>query len=340
MKFSLLFLWTFFCIQIFSQKSSALRGPNASCSWDNVCLDKSYKPTTGDTCLLVASIRNYDAARHEFVDYDYDTTGTIKYFAVYFRGNQWYAVPHESLTELMEQKQSFGDFVIFTEGLGKTFTSGIDRATRLMRVYHVEGLYFDWPTARPYMRSRKNIKVTSLVAPKAAKAYAVFLKDFQQYKNTHSEKFKTVTLFFHSMGNLLLMYNLKTNALNGLSPFLVNSVILNAACVNQTHHKEWLDNLSFTNQIYITINDKDMNLRGASIIFRDHQLGERPKGDFSEKANYINFSHVLSNEHNYYIVQNVLKEKPFLKKFYEDIFAGKDPDKNYPKALLKKKSKN
>jgi hypothetical protein len=135
------------------------------------------------------------------------------------------------------------------------------------------------------------------------------------------------------------MYNLKNNAFHGISPSLVNSVILNAACVNQTNHKEWLDKLSFTNQIYITINDRDMNLRGASIIFRDHQLGERPKQTVSEKVNYINFSKVLFKEHNYYIMQHLLNEKPFVKKFYEDIFAGKDPDKNYPKTLLKKKAK-
>jgi len=319
---------------IFSQKDK-LSGPPSSCNWSNVTLNKKYTPSENDTCLLVASIRNYDETRHEFVDYDYDTTGTIKYFALYFKGNHWVAVPHSTLDELMELKKSYRNFVVLTEGLGKTFTSGVDRATKLMRVYDVDELFFDWPTARPYMRSGKNIKVTSYLAPKAAKVYAVFLKDFQDYKISHSEKFKTVTLFFHSMGNLLLMYNLKNNAFQSISPSLANSVILNAACVNQTNHKLWLDKLSITDNIYVTINDKDRNLRGASIIFGDHQLGEKPKPVFCEKVNYVNFSKVLDKEHNYYIMQPLLTEKYFLRKFYATIFEGNIPDKNYPETLVK-----
>jgi len=322
--------------RIFSQKDK-LSGPPSYCNWANVSLNKNYNPSEDDTCLFVASIRNYNETKHEFVDYDYDATGTIKYFAVYFKGNHWVAVPHSTLTELMELKKTFKNFVVLAEGLGKTFTSGVDRATKLMRVYDVDELFFDWPTARPYMRSGKNIKVTSYLAPKAAKVYASFLKDFQDYKTAHSEKFQTVTLFFHSMGNLLLMYNLKNNAFNSISPSFANSVVLNAACVNQTNHKVWLDKLSFADQIYVTINDKDRNLRGASIIFGDHQLGEKPKAVFCEKANYINFSKVLDKEHNYYIMQPLLTEKYFLRKFYATIFEGKTPEKNYPETLIKKK---
>lgn len=322
------------CSQLLSQKGN-MSGPFTYCNWANVQLNKNYKPAADDTCLFVASIRNYNETTHEFVDYDYDTTGTIKYFAIYFKGNKWIVVPHSSLSELMDLKANFKNFVVLTEGLGKTFTSGIDRATKLIRTYNVDELFFDWPTDRPYMRSGKNIMVTSYLAPKAAKAYAIFLTDFDVYKNSHSEKFKSVTLFFHSMGNLLLMYNLKNNALDSISPSLINSVILNAACVNQTHHKEWLDKLSFTDHIYITINNRDRNLRGASIIFRDHQLGEKPKAVFCEKANYINFSKVLDKEHNYYIMQPLLTKKSFFKKFYADIFEGKNPEKDYPETLVK-----
>lgn len=337
MKFYWLILLALFSFSLISQKGSKLSVPYSVCNWSNISLSKNYVPTTGDTCLFVATIRNYNEMLHEFVDYDYDTTGIIKYFAVYFKGNQWTAVPYSSLSELMELKQSFGDFVILTEGLGKTFTSGIDRATKLLRVYPVNSFFFDWPTARPYMRRGKNIKVTSYIAPMAAKAYAVFIKDFENYKLAHSDKFKTVTLFFHSMGNLLLMYNLKNNTLSSMSNSLANTVVLNAACVNQTRHKEWLDKLFFSDRIYVTINDGDRNLRGARIIFGDHQLGEKPKARFfSERATYVDFSKVLDKEHNYYVMKPVLTAKPFLKKFYADIFEGKDPQENYPAILTKK----
>ena len=246
-------------------------------------------------------------------------------------------VTYSSLENLLNLKPSLKNLVVFTEGLGKTFTSGTDRATKLMRTYGVDELFFDWPTDRPYMKPGKNIKATCYVAPKVALQYVAFLEEFQSYKINHPEKFKVVTLFFHSMGNLLLMYDLQNNRFKNISPNLVNAVVLNAACVNQTHHKEWLDKLTFTNHIYLTINDKDRNLRGASIIFGDHQLGEKPKKEFCQKVNYVNFSKVLNKEHNYYLMTEVLNEKPFLQQFYADIFENKIPALNYPATLIKKK---
>lgn len=322
---------------IFSQKDKKIGVPYSYCNWTNTSLNKTYYPTINDTCLFVVSTRNYDESKHEFVDYDYDTTGTLKYFALYYQGNNWTAVPYASLEELLNLKSSFKNLVVFTEGLGKTFTSGVDRATKLMRTYEVDEIFFDWPTDRPYMKPGKNIKVTCNVAPKVAVPYVRFLEEFQIYKISHPEKFKVVTLFFHSMGNLLLMYNLQNDRFKNIDPNLINTVILNAACVNQTRHKEWLDKLTFANRIYLTINDRDRNLRGASIIFGDHQLGEKPKKEFCEKAKYINFSNILSKEHNYFMMTEVLKEKPYLQQFYANIFEDKVPELNYPKTLIKKK---
>lgn len=322
-RFLILFL--FVQCALLSQKDSKFGVPYSYCNWTNTSLNKNYNPTLNDTCLLVVSTRNYDESKHEFVDYDYDTTGTLKYFAVYFNGNNWTAVPYASLDDLLNLKSSYKNLAVFTEGLGKTFTSGVDRATKLMRTYGVDEIFFDWPTDRPYMKPGKNIKVTCYVAPKVAIPYVEFLEEFQTYKLNHPEKFKVVTLFFHSMGNLLLMYDLQNNRFKNISPNLVNAVVLNAACVNQTHHKEWLDKLTFTSHIYLTVNDRDRNLRGASIIFGDHQLGEKPKKEFCEKATYVNFSEVLNKEHNYFLMTDVLQQKPFLKKFYNDIFKGEVP---------------
>jgi hypothetical protein len=321
---------------LFSQKKNDPIVPYSYCNWTNMVLNKHYIPKQNDTCLFIVSTRNYNDTLKEFVDYDYDTTGALKYFAVYFHGNQWTAVPYQSLYELLNLKKTFNDLVIFTEGLGKTFTSGTDRATKLMRMYHVDVLFFDWPTNRPYMRSGKNIKTTCYVAPKVAQPYALFLEDFQTYKQKHSAKFKTTTLFFHSMGNLLLMYDLQNDLFKNISPGLANSVVLNAACVGQTHHKEWLDKLNIADHIYITVNNKDRNLNGAKVIFLEHQLGERPQPPFSNKVRYVNFSRVLEKEHNYYIIPSLLKEKPFLKQFYADIFAGKIPQLIYPVPLKSK----
>ncbi len=315
----------------FMQSTKQAREPYSYCSWDNMILNKTYVFTKEDSCLFVVSTRNYNDALKEFVDYDYDTTGTLKYFAVYFKGNTWTAVPYPTLEKLLDLKDQFKDFVVFTEGLGKTFTSGVDRGTKLMRIYNIDELFFDWPTQRPYMKAGKNIKTTYLVSAKVAKPYALFLEKLQDYKNTHSSKFKTTTLFFHSMGNLILMYDLKGDLFKNIKPGLIDNVLLNAACVPQYKHAEWLNTLTFNKNTFVTINKRDRNLNGARLIFFRHQLGEKIKQPLCANVHYVNFSKVLHKEHNYYLIRPLLAQKPFLKQFYADLFEGKMPVLEYPK---------
>ncbi len=310
---------------VFAQNNNKPVVPYSYCNWSNICLDKTYTPSKNDSCLFVVSTRNYNFSKQEFADYDYDNSSILKYFAVYFKGNNWTAIPYSSLEELLNLKNDLKDVVVFTEGLGKTFTLGIDRATKLMRIYPVNGIFFDWPTERPYLGPGKNIMKTCKIAPKVAACYGKFLEEFQCYKNEHPQKFQTVTLLFHSMGNMVLMYNLKNDLYKNLSPGLVSNVVLNAACVKQRHHQKWIDKLSFAKNIYITINDRDRNLRGARIIFAAHQLGEKIKSRQSKKVHYVNFSEVLDGEHNYFLITSLLKRKPYLKQFYYDIFVGKKP---------------
>ncbi len=316
----------------FAQHSKRTALPYSYCNWDNTVLNKNYRFTNEDTCLFVVSTRNYDSTKKEFVDYDYDTTGTLNYFAVYFKGNNWTVVPYPTLEKLLDLKESFKNFVVFTEGLGKTFPSGIDRATNLMRVYAIDELFFDWPTLRPYMKAGKNIKTTYRVSAQVAKPYAAFLEEFQGYKNKHVSKFKITTLFFHSMGNLILMHDLKENLFKTIQPHTIDNVLLNAACVPQKKHAEWLSKLTFPSTIFVTINKRDRNLNGAKIIFLRHQLGEKIKKPLCTNVHYVNFSKVLHKEHNYYLIRPLLAQKPFLQKFYAAIFEGKMPVLDYPKT--------
>src|SRR4051812_2385487 len=64
----------------------------SSCNWKNMCLNRTYAPAKGDSCLFVVSTRNFDEAKKEFVDYDYDTSATLKYFIVYYNQDTWTAV--------------------------------------------------------------------------------------------------------------------------------------------------------------------------------------------------------------------------------------------------------
>lgn len=325
----LLFLFSF-CM-VFSQGTNSIPSGYTGCDWSKMTLNKNYRAVKEDTCIFVVSTRHYKDTLKEFVDYDYDTTGTLTYFAVYFQGSKWTAVPYSNLEALLNLKPEFKNFVVFTEGLGKTFTSGIDRATRLKRIYDIDELFFDWPTQRPYMKSGKNFRTTYRVSREVAKPYAHFLEEFQRYKEVHRSKFKMTTLMFHSMGNLVLMYDLKNDLFKNIRPGLVDNVILNAACVPQRKHAKWLSKLSFSKHTFVTINKRDRNLNGARLALFRHILGEKVKKPLVPGVHYVSFSKVLEREHNYYLIRPLLEQKPYLKKFYADIFAGNMPVLEYPK---------
>lgn len=325
MKITFTIIFALFINLSFSQNGSKYSSTVYVCDWDKMVLDKNYKPSKDDTCFFVVSTRNYDPTKLSFLDYDYDTTGTLKYFVVYFNQNKWVSVPYSSLETMLNLKSDFGNTVLFTEGLGKTYTKGVDRTTRLIREYKTSVIFFDWPTERPEMKQGKNMKLTNKISKQIAVPYSVFLEEFQVYKEKNSGKFKAVTLLFHSMGNLIPMYDLKDNLFKNIHPDLADNVLLNAACVNPKRHDQWLSKLNISKHIFVTINNRDRNLNGARFVFWTNQLGHRPKGPFCKNVNYVDFSEVLHKEHNYFLIQPLLTQKPFLKEFYSKIFNGEMP---------------
>lgn len=303
------------------------------CDWSNLNLNTHYSPAISDSCVFVVSCRTYDPQQKEFANHEYDTSGTLHYFAVYYSGNHWTAVPYPSLNALLNTKQHFKNMVVFTEGYGKTFTSGLYRATQLMRVYDVDEVFFDWPSYNPYLRQFKNVKTTYHLSASVARSYAKFLEELQAYKHQSAGKFKTLTLLNHSMGNLLLMHGIQQHLMDHLSPGFADQLILNAACVKQKRHNTWLNELAFSKTNYVTINSHDQILKVAKVLFWSRLLGERPKTRYySGNARYVDFSAVLGKEHNYVLFKSILNTKPFLKQFYNDIFEGKAPQLKFTKT--------
>lgn len=307
---------------IFSQTSkySSIR---TYCNKSNSVLNLKYQPVKEDTCLYVVTTRHYSPNDSFFLDYDYDTTATLKYFAVYFHGNHWVSVPKNTLEELLGEVSIDSNLVVYTEGLGRIYHTAVDRGTRMMRNYGVQVLMFDWPTFRPYMKEGKNFRTTYRVSEKVSFAYAKLLDSLQASQSMNDQKYKSVNLFFHSMGNLVLMHAVNHQYFKDLKPEWFNNLILNAACVPQKHHTEWLSKLNISKNIYLTRNNHDKILNGAKLVLAQHQLGERPKRHFLPTATYVNFSPVLKLEHNYFLLHEVLTQSPYIKDFYQNVLKGK-----------------
>ena len=112
-----------------------------------------------------------------------------------------------------------------------------------------------------------------------------------------------LTLFFHSMGNNILRETVRKGRLPEInSTVWVDNLVLNAPCVPQKHHKEWLDKVQFAKRIYVHYNPEDHVLKGAHLVSFRKQLGEKVRKPISTHAVYINFHPLAGENHSNFLV--------------------------------------
>ena len=103
--------------------------------------------------------------------------------------------------------------------------------------------------------------------------------------------------FFNDPATTKIYANLNTLSLHDALP-----IFLNAPCVPQRHHKQWLDQIHFAQHIYVHYNPKDHVLAGAHLISLTRQLGEKLHRPLSSRAMYINFNTIAGKNHSNFLV--------------------------------------
>jgi hypothetical protein len=312
--------FTFLCSLSFLK---AQFGGYTGCDWDKIKVDPNYVPTPTDTAIVFVSVRNYFPEKLEYLDYDLDSTGTLHYFSIYFNLNQWTCVPRKSLEETYANAPQHKDIVVYAEGMGKTFTSNVDRATRFTRIYDVVTVMFDWPTYRPYLKGGKNFRLAKNQSAEAAKPLSKLFDELEKLKSEGKFGPNKLSMIFHSLGNRLIKEAVINNNIK-IKTKLFDNIILNAACVKMRGHKKWLEKLNIQDKIYVTRNNRDRSLALARIAGFSKQLGMHNRWRKAENAIYLNFSKVLKREHNYFLMTNVLKAHPEIKNLYSDLFHAKN----------------
>lgn len=307
--------------------------------WKNIKLDKSYVPTASDTCITFASVRSCDETEKIFMGYDCDKNVTIKYFNIYFSGDNWVCVPKNNFEECFSGETELRA-TAFVEGFGRTFLTALDRATMFSRQYGQRIIMFDWPTYRPNLKNGKNYRLTVEESSTLSPYFAQFINELYIYKKGHPNTFKSISLLMHSMANLLMMHAVKQDHLK-VKDTLFCSYIMTSSCVPQKNHKTWVEKINIQKKLYITSNNRDRTLNGAKLIsgFK-RQLGERPKKPFASNALYLNFNRVLDREHNYFLYPSVLRRKPYIKDLFKLLLIGQEPDFNDENRYIKKPKRN
>lgn len=221
------------------------------------------------------------------------------------------------------------DWVIYTEGMGKTFQGNIERAAAMQQTYQVNVLLFDYASIASDLGMFKNFRLAMQNAASSHRQFDRLLDSVRQLRMASMWADQNITLFFHSMGNLVLQHLLQDPArLTQNSKPFIQQVILNAACVNRQGHHRWLRNLNFAEHIVIHYNRADYKLNGASFLSGNRKLGSKPRYPYHHGVRYVDFHAATGKTHNYFldIPDRSFRRGAFIHAYYLALLHGQQPD--------------
>lgn len=312
---------------LISITAAAQRVPyNSDASWSAFAVqDTVPQPGAGDTCLVFVSNRHFLQDSLRFLDELIDTA-RVHYFFLRRQGPQWQVFQTNSLSDAMEMFPGHRDIVVYAEGMGKIFTNNVERASLMTEQYGVNVVMFDYASINNDYRPSRNFKFARANAALSSKQYFALLKDFQAARDAHADWIAgaKLTLFFHSMGNIILRNMMLTQHFADLNaqPF-VDNVLINAACVPQRHHAEWVEHIRFAGNVFIHYNRHDIQLKGAHLLTFQDQLGEVVH-QHAGNAHYINFHDYVGWKHSYFLnfPNSKFQLTDGMKLYFNQVFKG------------------
>lgn len=255
-----------------------------------------------DTSIIVVSNRYKTDDPLRFMS---ETTGdgTMMYFFVYAHGGQWHVLQTEGLDEAISYiPNKHKDMVVYTEGMGKIFTSELDRGMMMASQYNVNVIMLDYPSITTTKSLLGNYKFSIRNARHAYKYHLPVLEQIKEDKLSGELGDGKLTLFFHSMGNYLIeeiFLHDKEKPLNDTK--WVDNLMLNASCIPERKHADWLADVRFAKNIYVEYNTEDHVLKGAMLASFKRQLGNGPRYPIVTAAHYANFHSIVGEGHSYFL---------------------------------------
>lgn len=299
---------------------------NSDAFWDKLVVEpphKTPKLTEADTSIIIVTNRALDTCKRFCTE---QRAGGVRYYFVYSENNKWHLIPFRSLkAALMLIPAKNNDWVVYTEGMGKFFTTDLDRGMQVAAQYGVNVLMMDYPTLRNDKKQIRNYFFAMKNAKVADEDFAPVIDTVAAFRSKGLMGKGHINLFFHSMGNIVLMNIVKDGYLGAFNnKKWVDNLILNAPCVPQRKHKEWLNQIRFAKHIYIHYNPHDFTLGGAYLMTKMNQLGMKVKPPLSKQAIYINFNTIVGKEHSYFVsLYGRDAIKPQAHRHYNTLFHGR-----------------
>jgi hypothetical protein len=278
---------------------------NTDSFWRMLVLEPAGKPLTlvpSDTVIVVASNRAPGQDSLRFMS-EKRGKGSISYYIVYIRNGKWHLQPVAGLREALKyipDKQK--DWVVYTEGMGKIFTTDIDRGFSLSNAYGVNVLLLDYPSIHSRYKSYRNFRFVLRNSGIAYKDFTPVLDTLRQLREAGAAGTGSLSMLFHSMGNNVIRRIGQTKARQVLNKEVwIDNLILNAPCVPQRRSHRWIDSIRFAKRIYVHYNPEDQTLKWSRIASVRGILGERPVRPIAAKASYINFNTLCGARHSNFL---------------------------------------
>jgi hypothetical protein len=298
--------------------------------WTNIELASSNEmPFASDTMLVMQTTRQLINSEKGKAFFDHTTApnGQQTTLLAVCKNEHWKIFIMPNINAAMQLMPLKKDLVFYIEGLGKNFPIAMYRAAGLTTQYDVNVIMFDYPTLNETKGLIKNYYFAEKSSRKSASAFSIFLSTLQDYEvhGAHWIVQKHKSLFIHSLGNVMLREAMVQNMLSDLNPLFIHRLILNAACVKQRKHAQWIDSINFAAQKFIHYNKKDIQLLGARLLTHQLMLGALPKKPFSSETYYINFESILGKQHNGYLNNPGISFVPeYSTKYYNSLLHGQE----------------
>jgi hypothetical protein len=269
--------------------------------WDKIVYCRDAQIMKSDTAFLMVSNRHFTSGVKNFAAEQTDT-GQQHLLYISQRQDTTFVYDINSLSagiSLFSKK----NWVLYTEGMGKTFTGNLQRASLMSTTYNVNVILFDYASINNELGGRKNYYFSLQNSLNSYLQYTRFLKEIQTIKNnTLLFEHVSINVFLHSMGNLMF----RRMMLEGLSSTFnhqkfIDNIIFNAACVNRKNHHRWISKIDFASNIYVHFNKADRKLGGAMLISGNRKLGSKPKSTFGRHIHYMDFHEAVGNNHSYFL---------------------------------------
>ncbi|RPD40401.1 alpha/beta hydrolase [Chitinophaga barathri] len=335
------FLITFLLIVNIVTARAQLTVYNSNESWSRFALQpETLEPFMhSDTCLVFVSNRYIHPQSLRFVD-EFLDTASLKYFFLEKIDGKWNVYKENTLQEAMQHLPVKKDIVVYAEGMGKIFTSNVERAQLMSSQYNVNVVMFDYASINTTYKPSKNFKFARNNASLSAGQYLSLLHEFRDAKQRGEEWISGVKLstFYHSMGNIILEQMMRHHDISSINgePF-VDNLVINAACVPSRGHAEWVEQIKFAKQVYVHYNRRDLQLKGAHFLTMRKQLGEKSgKKMRAENAVYINFHDMVGWQHSYFMnfPYNEFRLSPAMVAYFSRLFNGQGISSNEATSLL------